>query len=383
MARKKILAIGMFDSIHFARWLEQFKDQDLEIVILPSKKFRRMNEGLKNLLEKHENYRLVNYIYQLKFSSYIDFFLSKVISIILKKDFRIWLLNFALKNNNFFRVHALEIQGAGYLCLDWTIEFNRKFPFELIVTNWGSDINFYMRDAIHLNKIKKVLGIASYYSAECERDYNLALNLGFAGKLLPCNPNSGGFGFDAGELEVRNIDRDLILVKGYGGIFGRAKLAVEAINSILVEFPKIKIFYYSVTSDIKPLIQNQIKSFNNPISFSTVKSPLSHREILEKFMKSKIYIGISESDGISTSFLEAICAGAYPIQSNTSCANEWIDRGIKGSIVGLSVEEIKKAIRYALLNENLVDVVTINNLSIAKIHLNYNKIKNDSLKFYN
>ncbi len=34
MERRKILVIGMFDSIHLARWLSQFKDQDLKCKML-------------------------------------------------------------------------------------------------------------------------------------------------------------------------------------------------------------------------------------------------------------------------------------------------------------------------------------------------------------
>jgi glycosyltransferase involved in cell wall biosynthesis len=51
------------------------------------------------------------------------------------------------------------------------------------------------------------------------------------------------------------------------------------------------------------------------------------------FARSKIYIGISKSDGISTSMLEAIALGSFPIQSDTSCGNEWIKNNISGFLV--------------------------------------------------
>ena len=39
MERRKILIIGMFDSIHLARWLSQFENEKIDFVLFPSKKF--------------------------------------------------------------------------------------------------------------------------------------------------------------------------------------------------------------------------------------------------------------------------------------------------------------------------------------------------------
>jgi hypothetical protein len=382
MEHKKILVIGMFDSIHFARWLEQFLNQDLDIMVLPSKKFRRVNKNLKSLLESNSNIKYGNFLYNLKVSAYIDYFLEKTFRFIPGHDFRVLLLNNILRQHDFYRVHALEIQGAGYLCLSWTEKFNTEFQSKLIVTNWGSDINFFMKEKKHLRKIEKVLQIASFYSAECNRDYDLAVSLGFSGALLPCIPNSGGVNFDETFTVSENDHRDLIIVKGYGGMFGRVDLAITAIDKILADFPKVRVFYYSVTDDIKPLVLKQIKSFPNEIKFSTIKTPLPYQEIMNRFKTAKIYVGISESDGISTSFLDAICTGAYPVQSNTSCANEWFERGIKGSLVGLSSNEVEKAIRYVFQNEYTVKLSTVDNYTIARRHLDYGKILNSALKFY-
>jgi hypothetical protein len=52
----------------------------------------------------------------------------------------------------------------------------------------------------------------------------------------------------------------------------------------------------------------------------------------ENFANSRIYIGASRSDGISTSFLEALVLGAYPIQTNTSCGNEWVEKGFHAQL---------------------------------------------------
>ena len=378
---KKILLIGMLDSIHFGRWLEQFKDQDVQIVIFPSKIFRYTHSNIINLVN-NDNFIFVNKFYKFKLSGYIDFILSKCFTHLFRLDYRIWLFNIAMKKHEYYRVHALEMQGAGYLCLDWTLEYKVDFSNNLIVTNWGSDIYFFMQDAKHLNKIKKVLSIASFYSAECIRDYDLAVQLGFTGKFLPCNPNSGGVIFNQTKQMLPASKRDLLLVKGYGGSFGQANLAISAINCVLNDFPQLKIFYYSVTKDVEPLIIAQKKILMNDINYSLVDSPLPYEKILSFFQNAKIYLGISRSDGISTSFLEALSYGAYPIQSNTSCANEWVDKGIQCTLVDLNIDQIENALRFILKNPDLLDSIVSKNLQIATHLLNYDRIASDSLKFY-
>ena len=376
---KTILVIGMFDSVHFYRWLEQFKNQDLHIIILPSKPFRNVHENLRSLISENRNFSFASNFYRYKFCGYIDFFLSKIL---FRSSYRVRLLNAVLKSHNFHRIHALEIQGAGYLCLDWSTKYKSKFLNNLIITNWGSDIYFFMHNSKHLDKIKRVLSIASFYSAECIRDYDLAVKLGYKAEFLDCNPNSGGVQFENSRIITPASERDLILIKGYGGLFGEANLAVSAISLILEEFPKLKIFYYSVTKDIAPLIVSQKKIFKNSIDYSAVDSRIPYDEMLDKFRSAKVYIGISKSDGISTSFIEALCAGAYPIQSNTSCANEWVNKGIRCTLVDLSVDQIKNAILSILENPDLLDSSVLNNLEISREHLNYEKVLTSSLKFY-
>jgi glycosyltransferase involved in cell wall biosynthesis len=54
------------------------------------------------------------------------------------------------------------------------------------------------------------------------------------------------------------------------------------------------------------------------------KGALSHSQVMDLFKSSLIYVGHSLSDGISTSMVEAMAMGAIPVQTNTSCAKEWL-----------------------------------------------------------
>jgi len=72
--------------------------------------------------------------------------------------------------------------------------------------------------------------------------------------------------------------------------------------------------------------------------------------MLHYYGRARIYIGLSISDAISTSLLEAMVMGAFPIQSCTACADEWIEDGKSGFIVPpedphVIAEAIRRALR--------------------------------------
>ena len=103
--------------------------------------------------------------------------------------------------------------------------------------------------------------------------------------------------------------------------------------------------------------------------------------LLGYLSKARIYVGASRSDGISTSFLEALCLGAYPIQTSTSCANEWINLGFSGSIIEPESAEILNALNINYFNSDL-NQKRIQNLDNAKTYLSYVLVKFQALKFY-
>jgi glycosyltransferase involved in cell wall biosynthesis len=84
--------------------------------------------------------------------------------------------------------------------------------------------------------------------------------------------------------------------------------------------------------------------------------PSPHTEILKYFNLARISIGLSISDGLPASVLEAMAMGAFPIQSCTGCAQEWLSDGQTGLIVPPEdPDKVADAIRRALADDDLVD----------------------------
>jgi hypothetical protein len=101
----------------------------------------------------------------------------------------------------------------------------------------------------------------------------------------------------------------------------------------------------------------------------------------EKFANSQIYIGASVSDGISTSFLEALVLGAYPIQTNTSCGNEWVEKGFHAHLVEPSQNAIFEAL-MSIDGLSDLDFMRLNNKELSYKLLKFESIKRESIKFY-
>jgi glycosyltransferase involved in cell wall biosynthesis len=80
------------------------------------------------------------------------------------------------------------------------------------------------------------------------------------------------------------------------------------------------------------------------------------------FSQARVAIGVGISDGLPGALVEAMENGAFPIQSQNSCADLFIDNGVNGFIVDpWNLDEIKLAIKKSLEDDLLVDDAQIAN----------------------
>lgn len=382
MKRKLILVVAMLDSIHTARWLSQFQDQEIDFMIVGSKKHKNLHPNLIQLLKSHgeAQFELAHFRNFPSFAGYLDFLFFIFLPRFFPLDFRQKKLTSLLNKRTFDCVHALEIQGAGYL-VDRALR-NSRIEIKFILTNWGSDIYYFQGDADHKMAIQSALQSATHYSAECRRDYVLARKLGFVGIELPCMPNAGGFDLQLIQNQTVASTRTCIVAKAYGGDFGRGDLVVESLSQILHRFNNTSVYLYSVTDELIEEVEKLRIRFPDRVEYSGRRSPLSRDQMSVLFLKSRVYVGASRSDGISTSFLEALISGCYAVQTNTSCANEWVEAGAMATLVGMDVEQITNALELALTNDLLVDEAQKKNKKIAESHLGSDVIRPLAFTFY-
>jgi glycosyltransferase involved in cell wall biosynthesis len=388
----KILIVGFSNSVHTARWINQIAGQDWEIKLFPSYDAGAVSNELKGV-EIHHSFYATAYNVNKK---------VRVVGIPIKNRFVAYFLRCGKKL--IFRnyrerqleklicsfkpdiIHSMEFQSGGYLVNRVKKDFKGDFP-TWIATNWGSDIYYFGRFEKHKVKIKKVLENCDFYSCECKRDVCLAEKYGLKhDKALPVFPNAGGF--DLKKLgpirnKVRTSERRIIMLKGYQNWSGRALIALKALEKCAPYLRGYTLVVYSIQP--RSGIAGAVNAFTKKTGIKTKIIPLgsSHDEMLKMHSLARISISISISDAISTSLLEAMVMGSFPIQSNTACADEWIVNNKSGAIIPCeNFRTIAESIKKALIDNDLVDSAAEINWQTAKDRLSEDVIKEKIDLFY-
>ncbi len=376
--RRKVILVCMVDSVHTARWLNMFSNEDIDFFLLPSTPNRKIHTEIKTLIVNSPSQNSSVTVIPLSGKLSIPFW---GVDFILSNWLRGLILNLYIRRIAPDYVHALELNHGGYI-LSRATSIGVDDETKLIATNWGSDIFWFQRYPRHLRKIKRLLTQIDFYSAECSRDIELASKYGFSGVAHAVFPNAGGFTEQIlTEPATLTSERKLILVKGYESFVGRASVALSAIELISDQVRNFEIVVYSANKKTSKLVYSLNKRENLNIKVFP-KKKLSHDEMLILFKRARVYVGISLSDGISTSLLEAMIGGAFPIQTNTSCADEWITNGVTGLLVNPDSSEISEALLFAIKNDSTVDFAAEINAETAKKKLEIGFINEKAKKFY-
>jgi hypothetical protein len=252
---KKLLIIAMAPSVHVGRWIQQINNQGWEIHLFDPGDAdpQQYHPKLQNITVYHSVYQkrlesvrqqgihiplipgfwllahMIRYYYQIRRPAYWKKRLARLID-----------------KEAFDAIHIMEFQHGGYLFLDAKPYIKKPLP-PIIVTNWGNDIFLFNHMEEHQPKIRALLEVADYYDCECQRDINIARELGFRGQTWPVFPNTGGHPIDkvaplrqAGSASERRI----IMVKGYQSWQGRSLFVLKALERVqdLLQGYKVVVF---------------------------------------------------------------------------------------------------------------------------------------------
>lgn len=378
MQRKTVVLVCMVDSIHVARWIAQFEPTEVKFILFPSGPNRRVHPKILEMVAKGKKFD--NQITIVPFGGKLSLPLW-VLDRFFGDRIRGFLLGRSIRKTNPDFVHALEFQHAGYVTMRALADKSIITPF--IATNYGSDIYWFQKFPKHKAKIQAILDRADLYSAECQRDYLLAKNFGFQGVELPLGPNAGGIELSGDRSDFQAPSkRNTIAIKGYHGWVGRALVALDAVESLQHDLRDYEIVVYSANLKVARRALQIGKKLGLKISVHK-KNSLSHQEVLDIFGKARIYVGLSLSDGISTSLLEAMSMGAFPVQTSTSCADEWITPGKSGVLIrNLNADGVISAMELALKDDALVDEAVGINKEALRSKANPEALKQSAKAFY-
>lgn len=386
----RILFVAMSHSIHTARWIGQLSDQGWELHLFPSQDFGASHPELSGVTIHHSVFgRFRNSVRQnvryrgLYVGLHAIAYLARRALGHYLPGYRAWQLKRVIAKVKPDLIHSLEIQSAGYLVHAVRVLSKDHLP-PWMVTNWGSDIYLFGQLPEHKQRIRDVLESCDYYFCECKRDVDLARGFGFTGQVMPVMPNSGGFDLDRLQTVREAIPtsrRKQIMLKGYQNWSGRALAGLRALERSADMLEGYTIVLHTAEPDV--VLAARLFSERTGIAVRILDRGSSHEQILQAHAEARISIALGISDAISTSLLEAMVMGSFPIQSCTACTDEWIDNGINGAVVPPEDPDlIETAIRCAMADDRMVDAAAARNWAIARERLEGTEIKASVVEMY-
>lgn len=382
----KILLVALADSIHTARWVSQITDRGWDVRLFPSLDPGVVHPALSCIPVYHtlwgKSGSLARKQRWPRLAKDARAFLGMRLLPILWPQRRVQQLCRVIDDFQPDIVHALEFQAAGYLTVKVIKTMGKAFPW--IASIWGSDIYWFRQFPEHERKIREVLQHCDYFACECQRDVCLARGLGFKGILLPLLPAGGGFDLQSLD-ELRRLgpvsSRRSVVLKGYHHWVGRAVVGLAALEECTDLLRDYEVVIHSPSSKTRTAALAFAK--RTGVKVTMLPPGTQHREILTKYGQARVSLGISLSDGLPASLLEALVMGAFPIQSWTACADEWIEDGKSGLLVPPEdVASVAVALRRALTDDDLVNSAAIINWRTAKERLDHHLLKQKAVDLY-
>lgn len=397
----RILFVAVGGSIHTARWIDQVANQGWDLHLFPSELYHLRPEmrgvtihdvedpqrfSRETNLRLHDRfYSAFGWDWKLPFGRYrVSQWVTGW-----RKQFanQAWRLARLIDRIRPDIIHSLGLHLGGYLTLAAKDFCQKSFP-TWVVTNWGSDLFLFGRLTEHKERLAKVLNSADYYWCECQRDVELAKSWGFPRqRILPPVPGSGGFDIKrAAELRLPGptSSRRTITIKGYQDWAGRALVAFQALRGCSDLLTEYRIAVYTGGRNVDAVrIAAELLSQDLDIPVSLVPPRTPHEAMLRLHGQSRISIGLSISDSIAISLLEAMLMGSFPIQSNTGAAYEWIEDGKTGLLVPPEdPHAVRDAIRRALWENDLVDAAAEVNQRVIAERCDRQKLADQVVSIY-
>ncbi|HST51634.1 MAG TPA: glycosyltransferase [Pyrinomonadaceae bacterium] len=252
-------------------------------------------------------------------------------------------------------VHSLGVQLAAYPTLEAKRAFGEGFP-PWLVSSWGNDLYLLGRLAEHAPKIEAVLSACEYFTADCERDNALAREHGFRGETFPALPGAGGLDIElAKRLRTPGPTsaRRVVALKGYQSWYGRALDGLRAVEMCADVLEGYTLVVYFANPDVA--VAAELMSQRTGIKVELFPSG-SYEESLRLHGRARVSVGVSISDGLPLSTVEAALMGSFPVQTDTSCVGERLRDGVGTLLVPPDdIGSIAAALRRALTDDELVD----------------------------
>jgi glycosyltransferase involved in cell wall biosynthesis len=368
----RILLVGMLDSPHFQKWLKIVQQEFPARVLLvfPSDRPRLFTS---NFRDNKDNFFTNTKVFRLFPNGKLNFILYYLLDLVFGTKWRSYFLaRFIIKHDPDI-LHFHEMQHGAYLYN--SIANYRKIPqnSRKIVSTWGSDLTLYSWVDEHMVQISACFNWVDILTTEKKNELQDAKRLGFKSKFIsPVYISLGQSQLNDSKI-IEPSNRRLILIKGHQSDTGRSLNVLHVISSLGSQLKNFEIIVYSAS--ISTQIQVDLLRNKHKINIK-VLSKVTNDQMCKIFEQARISISLAVSDGLPGVLVEAMTAGAFPIQSRNSAGSEFLLSGKSGFLVDpWDLNGIKRAIIRALKSDELVNSAAVINRKVLrkKYMLNQNK----------
>jgi len=285
-----------------------------------------------------------------------------------------------------------------------------RIPFEAIMTTaaspsapllisvWGNDFTLHAPSTPWMGWLtRRALAYANGLHVDCQRDLNLAYDLGFS-REWPKIVLPGGGGvrpeiFHPGSPDLTALDDRLAVV--LSGIPREAPVVInprgfrayvrndtffQAVPRILEVHPKTVFLCPSMAN------QPQARSWIEQLGIGAavrLLPMLSPIEMAATFQRAQVTVSPTEHDGTPNTLLEAIACGCFPVASDLESIREWIDDGVNGLLVDPGdPDALARSVNRALTDSDMrAQAVKLNSRLIAQ-RATYSNVMDEAEAFY-
>lgn len=370
---RKILIVGMSESPHLYTWIEGIADSEItsKVWLFPSDLPLRKLKNSKIKISQFP-YMIIGLPTKVIF---------KILDILSGRLWRSYFLFYEINRIKPTHLHFHETQHSAYIYNAIAKHPKNSFTGKIILSTWGSDLIAYGKMESHLPKIRQVMSWVELLTAERSVDEQIALANGFSGEFLaPIYITIGN----------RNLNRDLkkasersiVVVKGYQDSHGRALNALASIELLAhqMDLTKFRFMVFSASKSVKL----QCKQMKRTLGIDIEALPRMRKtELMKYFGEARVYLGLALSDGLSTSMVEAMSYGAFPIQSKNSAAPDFLVHEVTGGVVDPEdIQGVSNLLRMALFDNELVDKAALTNIAALKNKYSWENGLNKMAKIY-
>jgi hypothetical protein len=339
----------MADSIHTARWLDQFRDEPLDVEVFPSTPHRRLHPLVRELADGSHAMRL-----RISPGMRRLALVWGVADLFVANRIRMHLLSRRIRAFRPDLLHAMETQHAGYLS---AAAVPRHSALPVVLSVWGSDFRWFGDRPRHATRIAGLLRRTDRLVVECTRDEAFARAHGYVGPRAIRVPASGGV--EAVSSPRPPSHRTTVAVKGYSGFVGLGPETVRALGASADVLGTRTIVVFSCGLRTR-LTAAWVRRRSGLDLRCVAKHALSHAAMLALLADARVVVSLSRSDGFPGVVREALAHGTFVVHSDTACLEDWVpDQSLIRTVdVGSRASmrhDMRAALQDALTDDELVD----------------------------